>query len=602
MNDKANFSIRRRVWLSSLLQASAGFVFFSGGIAQGQSGPAANPPVAEANTVAPSAKISGVLEAFRQAERTASPVEALERGLELLEACRGEKRHDLVEQYQAEVAAVEARTGKDGQVRLAVAKSIQSNLRDIGRARAEYTAIVENPNAVPEASAGALLQIAQIEHHADRAPSKAIETYDRIIREHPTLATTPDAYLGKMRAGMAIKDNSLVRRTVNELVQARQGDRRARVALSELAGYEFTVVGDRFKALKYWGEAGGFAINAKYRLESPVEGDLAVAQARIRFNDERRDGQFAAAIEEYQAVLRDYPKLSSAGKDWCITQTGIYQYQLGNETEALNTLQGLMDERQEGLSSDVRAKVALHIAAIKDPLSREAMIARFDRGLRWQQVPGLRDLCWREWFVWLEQSKRPEFEQWATDMTKTADERADLLWKKGIVLWEVGFDHSELCPLMDRILDEVKPTGTIRHHALYMKAYHQAHIGNYGGAAQIYRGILDETQQGSPIIEHVYRELAHCQAMGGEHLGALLTAEEFQIVYPWRTENLQFRGLVRVTLDNKPELSEILPGEVERLRARLHDRAAIIRSLALPVPPQPSTPQTVFLPVSSTRP
>jgi tetratricopeptide (TPR) repeat protein len=517
--------------------------------------------------------------AFDGDARTKSPTEATATGLRLLELCRANKRHDLVERYYPAVSQVAGSARQKGRADLELARSVHQNQRDLNRAREIYQSIIGSHGDDPEAAAGALLQRGQLELFVDRNPDQALRTYVQALKSYPSFSQRSDLYLARIRAAKVARNNSAISLAAQELAEEFPMHRAQIVACNEVADYELKTTGDRERAVAMWKKATTLARDNEAKGLSSR--DLSVAMARMRLADEDRTGDYDAAISEYRSILETYPNLSNSAKDWCRTQIGIYQYQMGRPSDAQETLQQLVAERKDNLSKDVQAKVALHLEAIAHPKSRAAMAAAFDRGYRWREVSGMRDQCWRVWSSWLVQAQSPEYEEWVKDPKLSPEVRAELLWRKAIVLWELTPDHTKICPLMDRILTEIKPVGSMRHHALYMKAYHMAHTGAYREAIGIYRSILEENSRSVELVPSIYKELANCAVRLEDPLGVALVAEEFLTLYPYRAENKYLNSLEQLALDSNEEVRITLPGELDKLRAKLQNQQATKKALAL---------------------
>ena len=115
-------------------------------------------PAQSALVTAVPSSVEDAATAFDGDARTKSPTEATATGLRLLELCRANKRHDLVERYYPAVSQVAGSARQKGRADLELARSVHQNQRDLNRAREIYQSIIGSHGDDPEAAAGALLQ------------------------------------------------------------------------------------------------------------------------------------------------------------------------------------------------------------------------------------------------------------------------------------------------------------------------------------------------------------------------------------------------------------------------------------------------------------
>lgn len=289
--------------------------------------------------------------------------------------------------------------------------------------------------------------------------------------------------------------------------------------------------------------------------------------ARIRLADMAWRGDFDGSIRTYESVLQKHPELSDEMQNHVHYQLGLFHWQQNNPEQARSFFEKVQNS---STSADELQTISNYLVAFDNPESVQMMRALYERGLRWRESGSRRDLCWKDFTSISTLSKQPFFKQYCEDTAINLESRAQALQMMAIVSFELG-EHDGVLEYTNRVL-ALEPTGITRQQAIYTEAYHHGHCKHWDHALKLYRQVLSETNDQQLVVK-AYLEMAKAYEANKDNLGALLIAEEFLILYPYRAEARHFKVLQNRLLLRGDELRGKFEGARKKLHARINEKS-----------------------------
>ncbi|MGI8906091.1 MAG: tetratricopeptide repeat protein [Candidatus Sumerlaeaceae bacterium] len=471
---------------------------------------------------------AGAAAAAEQVLSSGTAQEKPEAAALLLKAHRNLPQHEEVLANYDQCLTAALSTAFESQVKLERAKSLHDNARDTTAALAAYNEILSTyPNDAYSAP-GALYGIGMLQAGALKIPASARQTYDRVITEFPASHVAGSAVVGKARLAVPLKDITALEQAEAALngIQAKPNIRQA--VQFERGEYNAKVRGPgarRHAAREYQKTFKDFPELA--------QSDIG-AMAKLRAADNFPMDDFNQSLVLYKEVLDNYPKLENALREWAALNHATMLYQLEREQEAAAALQSLIEQNP---SSKIKSAAQQLLTGITDPNTTEAMVALFDRAIRFERSGRHYDLLFWDMQRIITKSREQEYQDYVTNQQVSSELRADMRYRLAYAYFHSGYGE-EAMDLAGKILEEDSPSLNTRAHCLYLRGFLLGRISQWTEAAQVMKQVID-ADPGFAILRNAYLEYSRALDLSGDRLGAALALEELGIRYPLSYENEQ---------------------------------------------------------------